>query len=613
MANTNTNELSAESASCEHRLVVVSYNLHGFNQGSHGITDMLSRFMPDVIMVQEHWLTPDNLCKLSELSSNYFVFGSSAMTSCVSAGPLRGRPFGGTAIMVNKKLASATTNIVTSERFTAITINNWLLITVYMPCGGTDNRNLLYYDILSELDSLIADYSDYECMIGGDFNTDLDCNVSVSVAVNNFISNNQLCRCDLLFPLSCRCTYVNESTHTASAIDYLLTSSIDRTVAFNILDIDLNLSDHLPIMAVCQIDLKPEKLCGSKAHDSSVDVEHLRWDHAPLEHYYESTRQSLLPVLDIVLNSIADNSASCDNALIIEGLDSVYYGVVECLRSCANMYIPKRKKNFYKFWWTQELDALKDKAIASCRTWKQAGKPRQGILFSEYKKDKMLYKKCIREERVNETSCYTNDSHEALLRKKGQDFWKVWKSKFDNKHTMSHIAHVDGVTDSEVITTKFANYFQSNCKPFNNARSAGLKLQYDTARAQYCGSPAIEAQQFDVELIGSLISKMNNGKAAGLDGLSCEHIKFSHPIVVFILSKLFNMFIKTGHIPVSFGASYTVPIPKCNVKSCLSVDNFRGISISPVISKLFEMAVLDRYSDYFKTSNHQFGLKIGLY
>ena len=110
---------------------------------------------------------------------------------------------------------------------------------------------------------------------------------------------------------------------------------------------------------------------------------------------------------------------------------------------------------------------------------------------------------------------------------------------------MSHIAHVDDVTDSEVITMKFANYFQSNCKPFNNARSAGLKLQY--------GSPAIEAQQFDVELIGSLISKMNNGKAAGLDGLSCEHIKFSHLIVVSILSKLFNMFIKKAPFPLVSG------------------------------------------------------------
>jgi len=32
----------------------------GFNQGSHGIKDMVSTFMPDVIMIQEHWFTPDN-------------------------------------------------------------------------------------------------------------------------------------------------------------------------------------------------------------------------------------------------------------------------------------------------------------------------------------------------------------------------------------------------------------------------------------------------------------------------------------------------------------------------------------------------------------------------
>jgi len=71
-------------------------------------------------------------------------------------------------------------------------------------------------------------------------------------------------------------------------------------------------------------------------------------------------------------------------------------------------------------------------------------------------------------------------------------------------------------------------------------------MQYDTVTAQYCGSPVIKVHQFDVELIGSLISSMKNGKAAGLDGLSCEHIIFSHPIVVSILSKLFNLFIKTG-------------------------------------------------------------------
>ena len=44
----------------------------------------------------------------------------------------------------------------------------------------------------------------------------------------------------------------------------------------------------------------------------------------------------------------------------------------------------------------------------------------------------------------------------------------------------------------------------------------------------------------------------------------------------------------------------------------LRVDDFRGISISPVISKLFEMAILDRFSVYLTTSDHQFGFKKNL-
>ena len=61
------------------------------------------------------------------------------------------------------------------------------------------------------------------------------------------------------------------------------------------------------------------------------------------------------------------------------------------------------------------------------------------------------------------------------------------------------------------------------------------------------------------------------------------------------------------HKDVLINISYTMPIPKCNVQThCLSVNNFRGISLSPIISKLLEMAVLDRY---FRTSDHQFGLR----
>ena len=39
------------------------------------------------------------------------------------------------------------------------------------------------------------------------------------------------------------------------------------------------------------------------------------------------------------------------------------------------------------------------------------------------------------------------------------------------------------------------------------------------------------------------------------------------------------------------------------------VEDFRGISISPVISKILEHCILDRYKNFFISSDNQFGFK----
>ena len=64
-------------------------------------------------------------------------------------------------------------------------------------------------------------------------------------------------------------------------------------------------------------------------------------------------------------------------------------------------------------------------------------------------------------------------------------------------------------------------------------------------------------------------------------------------------------------VPTSFGRSYTVPVPKCRQASSTVVD-FRGISISPIISTILEHCILDRFSSYLTTSDNQCGFKIGL-
>ena len=125
-------------------------------------------------------------------------------------------------------------------------------------------------------------------------------------------------------------------------------------------------------------------------------------------------------------------------------------------------------------------------------------------------------------------------------------------------------------------------------------------------RGSYCGPSYDSSCDLDAELVETVITKMKRGKAAGLDG----HLQYSHPLVACMLSKLFNGMVKLGHVPASFGQSYTVPLLKTSAYGkSVTVNDFRGISISPVISKIFECCILDRCSNLFTSSDNQFGFE----
>ena len=582
------------------RPVIISYNLHGYNQGLTGLYDLINLLQPDIIMIQEHWLSPGNLYKLDNISSDYFVFGSSAMNDRLTAGPLLGRPYGGTAILISKGLAKITVSVTTAERYTIVSVGHWLFINVYMPASGSVDRHDLYVDLLHELSGILLTHSDKSWMIGGDFNVDLDGNSHISQAVNRFMVENKLTRLDLIHPVGSKHTYRNDSLNVCSNIDYFLTNTPDDSVGFNVIELDLNLSDHLPILAVCQIHGTP---VFSEPNESSAKVTFLRWDHAPLELYYELTRVQLQPILDEINGLLKYNDLLCTSDII-----RLYDSVVAALKYSADQCIPKVAKNFYKFWWNEELSELKRIAIASARIWKDMGKPRQGQIYINYCQDKLRYKKAIREQREYETCVFTNDLHEALLKKSGTKFWKCWNSKFPSK--VNNVIQVDGFTDEAEITNRFALYFEKACTPFSSSRNTELREQFNVLKSSYVGDALVESKLFDVGLLASLVSEMGNGKAAGLDGLSAEHLKNCHPVFFTVACKLFNQCLLLGWIPPAFGLSYTVPIPKGD-KRCQtgSVSNFRGISVNSVLSKLFEMAILNRYIDYFDTCDSQFGFK----
>jgi len=136
-------------------LSMISYNMHGFYQGLSVLQELTDHVCdkPDILLLQEHWLTPANLFKFDDYFTDYFSFGCSAMTKCVQSGVLTGRPFGGVITVVNKRLRKITETVCCHERYNIIRISNYLIINVYMPCAGTADRLLICSDILADIQS----------------------------------------------------------------------------------------------------------------------------------------------------------------------------------------------------------------------------------------------------------------------------------------------------------------------------------------------------------------------------------------------------------------------------------------------------------------------------
>ena len=541
------------------------------------------------------------------------------MLDRVQCGPLFGRPSGGVATLVKNDFINNTECVCTSERFVIIRVSDLLIVNVYFPCDGTDDRMLICSDILSDVLSWRIKYADCSCIIGGDFNVNLDASGAVSSCFNKFLIDEEFTRSDIETNCNCKFTYVNEALQSFSKIDYFVCNKVN-VVSFDIIEPDINFSDHLPLQLICALktDIAHSSCKARVKHNQGpgsgeLNTVQLRWDRADILSYHCDTQAQLQPILSELIAIEQDGcfSARLNSASVF--IDNIYCAIVQSLQTSAARFVPICRKNFFKFWWSQELDELKDRAITSHNLWKESGRPRSGPIFQQRNRDKREYRAAIRRNEANSVERYSNDLHEALLRKRGDQFWKCWNSKFESKS--GRPISINGQSDPSKIVNLFAEHFSKTCDLPHSAEASNLRRLYQNKRSTYNGAPLDEHYRFDVELVEQMLAKMKRGKAAGLDGLTVEHLTHSHPILLLILAKLFNICLSAGYVPNLFGLSYTVPLLKGSITASsrnLNVGDFRGISISPVMSKLFEHCLLHRFGYFFGTSDNQFGFKHGL-
>ena len=90
---------------------------------------------------------------------------------------------------------------------------------------------------------------------------------------------------------------------------------------------------------------------------------------------------------------------------------------------------------------------------------------------------------------------------------------------------------------------------------------------------------------------------MKRKKAAGYDGVVNEHLIFSdhHLRVHLHLSLLFTAMLRHSFVPDDFCKGIIVPLLKSKHGDASSLDMYRGITLSSVLSKVFEAVLLHIY------------------
>lgn len=286
--------------------------------------------------------------------------------------------------------------------------------------------------------------------------------------------------------------------------------------------------------------------------------------------------------------------------LTLHDIEIYYEEIIHCLQLAADTHIPRIPKSALKHYWSVALDDLKANSYAAHSTWISASKPRSGPIFIEKKSAQYKYKIAIKDAARAFESKFTDELLEHYAHKDLNRFWKSWK-RLNNRGSV-HAAQIDGLSDNFAIANKFAEHFQV-CAASAHYVHHNLKCQ---AVSQDCREYMFNVE--DVEL--AINNNLKPGKAAGIDNIMAEHILHAHPAIITHLKNLFNLMIIHGYVPDKFGCAIIVPLVKNrNADMQMQSSNYRGISLCPVISKVFEYCISLKFEKFLYSHNLQFGFK----
>ena len=195
-------------------------------------------------------------------------------------------------------------------------------------------------------------------------------------------------------------------------------------------------------------------------------------------------------------------------------------------------------------------------------------------------------------------------------------FYKLIRRNKGGSRSQASSLIVDGheISSPDQQRKSFAQYFEDLSVPKNEKYDSAFLDLCNTRHeliTEYCEENAAILDPITNSEVKQAISQLNTKKAPDEFGLTAEHLKYAGNSLIKDITDTFNQIICDKRVPEAFKTGIVTPVLKKS-KDPTNMDNYRGITVTPIIGKLFESVLLPRLEQSLEHSSLQFGFTKGL-
>lgn len=260
----------------------------------------------------------------------------------------------------------------------------------------------------------------------------------------------------------------------------------------------------------------------------------------------------------------------------------------------------RQKCSYSKEWWTPAVSNAKQLLSAHFKLWKQEGFPKNEYspTYNRFLMARRNFRQAVKNAQ-NRVIYKKYTDINGLKNTKPRDFWKNIRQlkKTNIKRSLS----INNKQSNEDISNEFADHFNTllNC----------LRMKKEgTPKAL----PNVSAEVFQIstEDVKEAIALLKCSKSPDPFGVVAEHIKYADNDEIYTwLTEPYNSMFNLGTTAQCLSTSIIIPLVKSYKKSLKSFNNYRGICIIPMLTKILEYIILIKCPNIKESHPSQYGFK----